>query len=121
MNSESESDSESDSEDYPASSTDTNSFLLAVIYLKRKRRKTDESEESVRARNKQRDREHASRCISAWPDAMFYRQFRIHRSQFILLRESLKVVMPPVTESMAKLSSGSMISLEIKMFITLRL
>lgn len=72
--------------------------------------------------NLHRDRDYAVKQIAMWPDALFERMFRICREDFVDLRQSLiDAGFRPRNESMAELSSGSSISLETRIFITLRI
>lgn len=79
-------------------------------------------EREPRQANQHRDREYAVKQIAQWPDVLFERMFRICREDFMNLRQSLiERGFRPRNEAMGVLSSGSCISLETRMFITLRL
>jgi DDE superfamily endonuclease len=73
-----------------------------------------------RARNEKRDRQRAIDDIMRWSEPLFRRAFRIGRADFVALRESCKEHHRQRNKGMAELSSGSMVQLETKMFVTLR-
>ena len=73
-----------------------------------------------RARNEKRDQQRAIEDIMRWSEPLFRRAFRIGRADFVALRESCKEHHRQRNKGMAELSSGSMVQLETKMFVTLR-
>jgi hypothetical protein len=81
---------------------------------------TEERPKKKRARNEKRDRQQAIDNIMTWSEALFKRAFRIGRTDFVALRESCKEHHRRRNKGMAELSSGSMVQLETKMFVTLR-
>jgi hypothetical protein len=70
--------------------------------------------------NEHRDRQKPLEFVATWSDALFYKAFRMTRNDFCDLRESIKEVHRPRDVKMAKLSSGSMVSAETKLIVTLR-
>ena len=70
--------------------------------------------------NERRDRQTPLEFVATWSDALFYKAFRMTRSDFCDLRESIKEVHRARQVKMAVLSSGSMVSAETKLIVTLR-
>ena len=84
----------------------------------------DEDEKSDKPRrqaNEHRNRQHALNTIQKWSDAQFVMHFRLTREDFCEVRDALKEVVRPRKRAYAELSSGSQVSLETKLFVTLRI
>lgn len=91
-------------------------LLLAIV---------DEAEggrRTPRRANEHRDRDHALVSISKWSRRLFYRHFRCYKEDFLKIRESIiDAGFPARREDMAIRSSGSPISLDTRIFVTLRM
>lgn len=75
-----------------------------------------------RRANEHRDRAHALASINKWSRRLFYRHFRCYREDFLKIRASIIAAgFPERREDMAILSSGSAISLDTRIFVTLRM
>ena len=72
-----------------------------------------------RVGNERRDRESSILTVRSWSDEFFQRQFRLHRPDFNYVLERIYVSLHR-NEQMAINSSGSSISPELKLLITLR-
>ena len=72
-----------------------------------------------RVGNERRDRESSILTVRSWSDEFFQRQFRLHRPDFNYALERIYVSLHR-NEQMAINSSGSSISPELKLLITLR-
>jgi hypothetical protein len=70
--------------------------------------------------NTRKDREFPIRFIRSWTDSMFVRQFRLDRISFYDNVRELNSNFP-INEQMGIRSSGSSISNELRLFITMRL
>ena len=77
-------------------------------------------EKRKRSGNRKRNREHVQRTIDGWTDLMFGRQFRMTRSSFGKLRDIIDRQFPPRDGEMARRSSGSTVSTNIRLYVTLR-
>ena len=86
----------------------------------------------TRARNIHRDRKGPLEFINSWSDKLFYRQFRMDRTDFQALKTKLIDNYPgsngatgrvyyELAEEMGTRSSGSCISMDIKLYVSLRL
>ena len=82
---------------------------------------SEDEEKTRRSRNPCRDRVGPLNFVQTWSDNMFRRQFRITRSQFVDIRDEIKTMIKPTNVEMATLSSGSIVPLETKILITLRI
>jgi hypothetical protein len=59
--------------------------------------------------------------VQSWTNELFERQFRVCREDFAKIREEIKKVARPVNYKFAILSSGSIVALETKLLVTLRI
>lgn len=77
-------------------------------------------EKRFRAGNKHRDRAHAMEFVHSWSNVEFYRQFRLEHKEFYDLLTTISNDLHK-NEAKAKSSSGSFVSPEMMLFITLRI
>ena len=75
----------------------------------------------ARSRNTHLDRAYALTFVSTWSDEMFRRQFGLCRDDFFPLVDSLKCVIRTRNVKMAERSSGSVVGVETKCLVTLRI
>jgi hypothetical protein len=76
-----------------------------------------------RKANALRDRETPLELVRSWTDDMFRRQYRLSRHVFkdLLHRLHLAYPLSPLSRRMAINSSGSAVTMELKLLITLRM
>ena len=94
--------------------------VILVSFLLNSKRRFDE-DLAKRGRNIERDRLGPLHFVNTWTNALFYRQFRMPREDYYRLRENVKLVARPVNSKFAILSSGSVVPLETKLLVTLRI
>ena len=96
-------------------------FHLVPLWTNRKERKRK------RQPNVHRDRSSVIKFIHSWTDDMFKRQFRLTREDFFLLERCIydnmakKGYDPKKHYDLATRSSGSPITLELRLYVTLRI
>jgi nuclease HARBI1 len=74
----------------------------------------------MRAPNVHRDRHAALEFVRSWDDTMFHRQFRLVREDFNYVLQKIYSLIEK-DEEMARRSSGSSVSPELKLYICLRI
>lgn len=83
------------------------------------------SNKRLRKGNEHRDREYPIKIVDGWDDTLFMRQFRIARCVFNNLIGKIEELHTPkeweIKEEMGRRSSGSHVSLKLKLMVTLRL
>lgn len=108
-----------DDDDAPSVGADQEACMMAFLIAEA----TEQLRQPhTRAGNKKRNREHALDDVAGWSDRFFYRQFRMRRYDFDKIKESLIAAgFPARDEEMARLSSGSPVRLETRMYVALRM
>ena len=95
---------------------------LTMAALMREQTLFGKGKKRKRSRSRERDRRRAEQSVNGWTDETLRRQLRMTRSSFMKLREMIEQKFPPgeLSEEMARRSSGSTISVAIKLYVTLR-